>query len=340
MSVAAVREDGPRGEAGPAPLLKVRDLSVSFGRLTVVDGVSFEVAEGRTLAIVGESGCGKSVSALALTRLLPRGARADVSELTLAGEDLANASEQRMEALRGSAIGMIFQEPMTALNPVITIGTQIVETLMRHERLPRRAARERAQNLLTRVGIPDAAQRLDEYPHQLSGGMRQRVMIAIAIACGPKLLIADEPTTALDVTIQAQILELLRTLQAELGMALVLITHDLGVVSAVADDVVVMYAGRIVEEAPAETLFRKPCHPYTRGLIASLPPADADLPRLQAIPGIVPPPSAWPPGCRFAPRCAYAADVCRSAMPPLAPAPSGGRAACVRLDVVLAEEMA
>jgi len=324
---------------GPAqePLLEVRDLTVAFGALTVVDGVSFSVEAGKTLAVVGESGCGKSITALALTQLLPRGARAEASRLSLAGEDLARAGRARIEALRGSAIGMIFQEPMTALNPVITIGTQITETLVRHEQLSRRAARERARELLVRVGIPDAAARLDEFPHQLSGGMRQRVMIAIAIACGPKLLIADEPTTALDVTIQAQILELLRALQAELGMALVLITHDLGVVSAVADDVVVMYAGRIVEEAPAEALFRRPSHPYTRGLIASLPPADADRARLEAIPGVVPAPSMWPTGCRFAPRCGFAVARCTEAPPVLAPAPSGGRAACIRLDDVLAE---
>ena len=337
MSGAAATTGEAGAAHGGAPLLDVRDLSVSFGRVRIVDRVSFSVGAGETLAIVGESGCGKSMTALALAGLLPKGARAAASRLCLGRENLFAASKRRMQALRGSAIGMIFQEPMTALNPVLTIGTQIAETIVRHERLPRRAARERARDLLARVGIPDAGQRLDDFPHQLSGGMRQRVMIAIAIACGPKLLIADEPTTALDVTIQAQILELLRALQEESGMALVLITHDLGVVSAVADRVAVMYAGRIAETAPADALFELPCHPYTRGLIASLPPADEDRERLDAIPGSVPGPLDWPEGCRFAPRCDFAIAACRADQPILRPVPSGGEAACIRVETVLRE---
>ncbi len=338
MTVAEATAEADRADLGADHVLDVRDLSVSVGKLRVVDRISFSVDAGETLAIVGESGCGKSMTALALARLLPKGGRASAARLALEGEDLFAASDARMRTLRGSTIGMIFQEPMTALNPVLTIGTQIAETIVRHERLSRRAARERARELLNRVGIPDAAQRLDDFPHQLSGGMRQRVMIAIAIACGPKLLIADEPTTALDVTIQAQILELLRALQEELGMALVLITHDLGVVSAVADKVAVMYAGRLVETASAEALFRLPSHPYTRGLIASLPPADEDRERLDAIPGSVPGPADWPEGCRFAPRCDFAIEACRAEQPALRPVPSGGEAACIRVETVLAED--
>ena len=335
------RPDLARGaEHGPrpgAPLLSVRGLSVAFGGVEVVDSISFEVDRGEVLGVVGESGCGKSVTALALMGLLPKMAHLEAETLRLDGEDLLGAREARLRALRGATMSMIFQEPMTALNPVLTIGGQIVETIRKHDRFSRRAARERAVEMLARVGIPGPAERMGDFPHQLSGGMRQRVMIAMAIACNPKLLIADEPTTALDVTIQAQILELLRGLQEELGMGIVMITHDLGVVSSFSDRVVVMYAGRIVEAATAASIFERPAHPYTRGLLASLPSTEEDRPRLSAIPGTVPPPFAFPSGCRFRPRCAHAAPRCAEVVPPLEPVGTGHRAACIRLEAVALE---
>jgi peptide/nickel transport system ATP-binding protein len=316
-------------------LLEVRDLRTQFvmpqGPVTVVDRVSFDLAAGETLAVVGESGCGKSVTALSLLRILPEPqGRVVGGSVRLDGRDLLGLSEDDMRGVRGDAIAMIFQEPMTSLNPVRTIGDQIIEALRAHRALSRRDAREQSVELLTRVRIPDARKRLDEYPHRLSGGMRQRVMIAMALACRPKLLIADEPTTALDVTIQAQILSLLRHLQEELGMAIMLITHNLGVVASMASRVVVMYAGRIVEEAPVDDLFAWPLHPYTEGLLGATPRLDIGVAphRLADIPGIVPPLDALPPGCAFAPRCPRVMDVCRTERPPLLPTGAGRRAAC------------
>jgi peptide/nickel transport system ATP-binding protein len=312
------------------PLLDVAGLSVAFGGLTVVDRVTLQLHHGEVLGIVGESGSGKSVTAQATMGLLPPSARVTAERLDLMGEALLGAGERRMQQLRGAAMSMIFQEPMTALNPVLTIGRQIGETLLRHRVVPASGVRERAAELLSRVGIPSPREKLDEYPHQLSGGMRQRVMIAIAIACHPRILFADEPTTALDVTIQAQILELLRELQQEYRMGIVLISHDLGVVSSFADRVAVMYAGRIVEDAPAAEIFARPAHPYTRGLIDSRPSATHDLARLQAIPGTVPPAFDLPSGCRFRTRCEYASEACAQDDPPRAVIGPGHGAACIR----------
>ncbi|QCP88350.1 ABC transporter ATP-binding protein (plasmid) [Cereibacter sphaeroides] len=320
--------------AGPAPLLEVADLSVRIGGVPIIDKVSMTLREGEVVGLVGESGSGKSVSSLAIMRLLPKEAEITASRLRLLGEDLLQASERRYEQLRGSAIAMIFQEPMTALNPVLTVGEQIIETVIRHEGVGRRVARARAIDALGRVGIPASAQRVDDYPHQMSGGMRQRAMIAVALACQPRVLIADEPTTALDVTIQAQILELLQDLQEEYRMGTVMITHDLGVVSSFADRVMIMYSGRVIEEAPAGAAFDAPRHPYTRGLLASIPSSEVDTDRLYAIPGTVPPAFDPPPGCRFEPRCAHAAAGCRLAQPALLACGPDHRAACLRLDEI------
>ena len=298
------------------PLLSVRDLRAWFftdqGVARAVDGVSFDVRAGETLGIVGESGCGKTVTSLAMLGLLPEppARLMDGSSVRLHGEELVGATESRMRALRGNEISMIFQEPMSSLNPVYTVGDQIAETLRLHRALDRRAARAEAIRLLDEVGIPEPAQRVDEYPHQLSGGMRQRVMIAMAIACEPRILIADEPTTALDVTIQAQILELLAGLRRAHGMAVLLITHDLGVVAEVCDRVVVMYAGQVVESGSVQDIFTRPAHPYTRGLLASLPSIGGPGGRLAPIPGTVPSPLFWPDGCRFRARCGSAGDGC------------------------------
>lgn len=324
------REGAKAAPDTEAPLLEVRDLRISFGSLPVVDGVSFTLREGEVVGIVGESGSGKSVSALALMRLLPSHARISAARLRFMGEDLLTASERRYEALRGAAIAMIFQEPMTALNPVLTVGEQIIETIRRHDGVSRRLARQRALDALKRVGIPAAAQRIDEYPHQMSGGMRQRAMIAMALACNPRVLIADEPTTALDVTIQAQILELLQDLQEEYRMGTIMITHDLGVVSSFTDRVMIMYAGQVVEDASAEQAFTRPGHPYTEGLLASIPSSETDTERLYAIPGTVPPPFDLPPGCRFEPRCAQAKEPCRQGRPVLMPCGDDHLAACIR----------
>jgi oligopeptide/dipeptide ABC transporter ATP-binding protein len=299
------------------PLLRVRDLRTWFhtddGIVRAVDGVSFDVRRGETVGIVGESGCGKSVTALSIMGLVARPAgRIEAGSLIeLHGneepENLATAPEVRMRRVRGNDIGMIFQEPMTSLNPVFRVGDQIGESLRKHRGLPAAEARNRAVELLDLVGIPDPAQRVDEYPHQLSGGMRQRVMIAMALACDPKLLIADEPTTALDVTIQAQILELLQRLQEELGMAIILITHDMGVVAETCDRVVVMYAGQVVEEGPVDDIFHDPRHPYTQGLLGSIPSVDRRVGRLTVIPGLVPSPTDWPTGMPL--RCALPVRV-------------------------------
>lgn len=305
------------------PLLSVRSLTTAFqtdrGLLRAVDEVSFDVPAGTTLAVVGESGCGKSVTALSILRLIPSPpGRIMGGEIRFQGRNLLDLDERTMRGLRGSQISMIFQEPMTSLNPVYSIGSQIVEAIRIHRPVSRREARTEAVRLLELVGIPSPAERIDAYPHQLSGGMRQRVMIAMALSCGPSLLLADEPTTALDVTIQAQILDLLRRLQAELGMSILFITHDLGVVAEFAREVVVMYAGRVVETGPTGPIFADPLHPYTRGLLASVPPLNGGRPlgseppqrhsrrprRLTTIEGMVPDLAQLPPGCRFRDRCA------------------------------------
>ncbi len=316
------------------PLLSVRNLRVAFdtprGRVVAVDGVSFDLAAGETLGIVGESGCGKSVTALSILRLAGKEARILGGSIRFAGREIASLPDAEMRGLRGGEIGMVFQEPMTSLNPVFSAGEQIAEPLMIHAGLSRRAAYARATELLGMVGIPMPERRVHAYPHEMSGGMRQRVMIAIALACRPKLLLADEPTTALDVTVQAQILDLLRDLQRETGTAIVLITHDLGVVAEFARRVVVMYAGRVVETAPVADLFRQPGHPYTEGLLASIPPLDDDVVRLRTIEGMVPSPLAMPRGCRFAARCPHVRPACETTDPHLLPLGPGHEAACIR----------
>ncbi len=320
------------------PLLEVRDLRTYFdtegGLYRAVDGVSFSLAPGRTLGIVGESGCGKSVTALSVMGLVqePPGRRAG-GEILFEGEDLLRKSRSAMEDLRGSAIGMIFQEPMTSLNPVYRVGDQIAEGLRRHRGLSRQAARERALAMLRLVRIPSPETRIDAYPHEMSGGMRQRVMIAMALACEPKLLIADEPTTALDVTIQAQILDLMRDLRARTGTAIILITHDLGVIAEMADEVAVMYAGKIVERADVATLFSDAQHPYMLGLLASVPRLDQESRRLSTIAGMVPTPDRMPAGCRFAPRCALADERCRNEEPVLRALKPGHLVACWKAPV-------
>ena len=303
-------------------VLDVRDLKTHFktdrGFYRAVDGVSFSVAKGRTLGIVGESGCGKSVTSLSIMGLVPEppGIRAG-GQILFEGRDLLACSRAEMEEVRGAKIAMIFQEPMTSLNPVYRVGDQIVEGLLRHRDMSRAQARARAIEMLRLVRIPAPETRVDSYPHEMSGGMRQRVMIALALACDPQVLIADEPTTALDVTIQAQILELMRDLQKRLSAAIILITHDLGVIAETADDVVVMYAGKVVERADVKALFSDAQHPYTLGLLASIPRLDTDRNRLQTIEGMVPAPDAMPAGCRFAPRCTLATPQCREQEPPL-----------------------
>jgi len=304
--------------ASGTALLRVRDLKTYFvtehgtGTARAVDDVSFDLYPGETLGIVGESGCGKTVTSLSILRLVPEppGHILPGSVIEFEGRNLLAIPAAELRAVRGNQIAMIFQEPMTSLNPVFTIGDQIAEAAIIHQHLSRSAARAKAIDMLRLVGIPDPEERVDHYPHQLSGGMRQRVMIAMALVCNPKVLIADEPTTALDVTIQAQILELLDNLQKQFGMAVLLITHDLGVVAGHTDRVVVMYAGRVVETAPTERLFDAPTHPYTEGLLAAIPRVDAPRAQLHAIPGQVPAATAWPSGCRFRPRCPYAWEKC------------------------------
>ncbi len=344
----ASREERGAGSGAAAagtdsPILAVRDLRTRFhtdeGTARAVDGVSFEIEAGRVLALVGESGCGKSVTALSILRLLPEPpAEIAGGEVLWRGRDLLRLPARAMRAIRGKEISIVFQEPMTSLNPVLRTGDQVAEAILAHERVGRRVARRRAEELLERVGIPDARRRYDDYPHQMSGGMKQRVMIAMALACGPSLLIADEPTTALDVTIQAQILELLATLAEASGLAVLLITHNLGVVAELADEVAVMYAGKIVERASVEELFREPLHPYTVGLFRSLPRAlghggEAAAPRgrLEAIPGIVPSPTEWPSGCRFRTRCSLATGECATDEPELREVEPGHRVACIKV---------
>jgi oligopeptide/dipeptide ABC transporter ATP-binding protein len=323
----------PAGE----PLLRVQDLRTYFhigGAVArAVDGVSFDIRAGETVGMVGESGCGKSVTALSLLRLVDPPGRIEAgSRIEFEGRDLLSLDEEGIRRIRGNRIAMVFQEPMTALNPVFTIGDQVAEVARVHARASRRAAWERAVEMLNLVGIPDPRERAKTYPHQLSGGMRQRVLIAMALVMNPSLLIADEPTTALDVTIQAQILELLADLQQRLGLAVLLITHDLGVVAEVTSRVLVMYGGQIVERAPVRELFRDPRHPYTRGLLAAMPRLGRQRERLAVIPGTVPPPTHWPTGCRFRDRCAFAWQRCAEEPPPGYPVSAGHDARCHLVD--------
>ena len=313
-------------------LLDVRDLSVEFpltgGSIRPVDGVSFSVDKGEILALVGESGCGKSLTALALLQLVPPPGRVAGGSVRLGGLEVTSLRGEALRAVRGRRIGMVFQDPLTSLNPVLTVGAQVAEGLVAHGMMDEPEARRRAVELLQEVGVADAEARAQAYPHQLSGGMRQRVGIAIALAAEPELLIADEPTTALDVTVQAQILELIDGLRKRRGMGVLLITHDLGVVAGRADRVAVMYAGQVVEQAPTPRLFAAPAHPYTRGLLASVPRLSGERKRLAPIPGTVPPPAQWPPACRFEPRCGERFAKCATDAPPLLPAGPGHTTRC------------
>jgi len=306
-------------------LLEVDDLKTYFktddGIVKAVDGVSFSLDEGKTLGIVGESGCGKSVTCLTIMGLNPKRSASSEGTALFRGEDLLSASNSRLREIRGNDIAMIFQDPMTSLNPVHKIGDQIIEAILLHKDVSKKEARNRALEVLKEVGIPRAERRIDDYPHQFSGGMRQRVMIAMALVNEPSLLIADEPTTALDVTTQAQILDLMHKLQRDYGTAIIMITHDLGVVAEIADEVVVMYAARVAEKAPVNELFAQPLHPYTWGLLGSLPRLGAEVDRLVQIPGTPPSLLSPPPGCRFNPRCPYVFDRCRTELPELIPAP-------------------
>ncbi len=315
------------------PLLRVENLRTYFhtpaGVARAVDGVSFSIARGETVGVVGESGCGKSVTALSLLRLIQEPGRIEAgSHIWFEGRDLLALGAEEMRQVRGNRIAMVFQEPMTALNPVFTVGDQVAEVARVHTGASRKAAWERAVEMLSLVGIPAPRERAGNYPHQLSGGMRQRVLIAMALVMNPALLIADEPTTALDVTIQAQILELLARVQQEFGTAILLITHDLGVVAESTSRVVVMYGGQVVEEAPVRTLFAEPSHPYTKGLMQAMPRVGMSRERLATIPGSVPPPTAWPSGCRFRDRCSHAWDRCAAEAPALVPVAEGHAARC------------
>jgi oligopeptide/dipeptide ABC transporter ATP-binding protein len=318
-----------------AALLDVKGLTTVFdtddGEVRAVDGVDFSLERGRTLGIVGESGCGKSVTALSIMGLVPRPpGRIVAGEVRFEGEDLLKLPPARLRELRGARLSMIFQEPMTSLNPAFTVGDQVAEALLRHGSTGRKEAKDQAIEMLRRVRIPSPERRARDYPHRLSGGMRQRVMIAMALACNPRLLIADEPTTALDVTIQAQILELMRALRSELGTAIILITHDLGVIAELADDVIVMYAGQVVERCAVDSLFAEPHHPYTIGLLGSIPRLDLEQRRLSAIEGTVPDAAAMPAGCRFHSRCPFAVERCFKEIPPLAEIKENHFAACWR----------
>ena len=324
---------GERGDHLAEKLVDVRNLKTYFftedGTVPAVDDVSFHINRGETLGVVGESGCGKSVTSLSIMRLIPNPPGKIVGgEMYFEGESLLEKSDPEMRKIRGNDISMIFQEPMTSLNPVYTVGDQIAEAVELHQGLSHQEAIEKAVDMLKLVGIPSPEQRVHEYPHQLSGGMRQRVMIGMALSCNPKLLIADEPTTALDVTIQAQILELMKGLKQDLGAAIMLITHDLGVIAEMAERVIVMYAGKIVEEADVFSLFKNPLHPYTEGLLSSIPKLDAPKGRLHVIEGVVPNPLNMPQGCRFNPRCPHAMDKCREEEPPLVDVGDGRYSAC------------
>ena len=319
------------------PILRVRGLTSTFrtdaGVFPAVDDVSFDVAPGEVLGIVGESGSGKSVTALSILGLLPDPpGRVASGSIRFEGREIVGLPRKALQALRGPSIGMVFQEPMTSLNPVFRVGDQIMETIRAHEAISKADARKRAISLMDRVGIAAPERRLDDFPHQLSGGMRQRVMIAIALACSPRLLLADEPTTALDVTIQAQLLDLLRDIQRDTGMAVVIITHNMGVIAEFADRVLVMYAGRVAEQGAVDTVFTHPRHPYTVGLLRSTPRLDRDEARLTTIPGVLPQLSDTMPGCRFAPRCARRTDVCVLSKPPLLDVGAGQQAACFHWD--------
>ena len=319
-------------------VLRVRGLHTSFPvageRVSVVDGLDLDLAAGEVLALVGESGCGKSLTALSVLRLVPRPGRIEAEEISLCGHDVLGLPVKEMRGIRGKIASMIFQEPMTSLNPVQRVGDQVIEAIRLHERVSHAAARARVVELFESVRIPDASDRVDAYPHELSGGLKQRVMIAMALSLRPKLLIADEPTTALDVTIQAQILELMRELQRESDTAILLITHDLGVVNELADRIAVMYAGRVVEEASRETLLAGARHPYTQGLLRSIPSLAVRGERLAEIAGVVPRPEEWPAGCRFSTRCSRVEERCRAEMPELLPLEPGHTSRCL----VVAEE--
>lgn len=316
------------------PLLRVRDVAIDFitefGWLNVVDGVSFDIGHRETVGLIGESGCGKSVTAMSIMGLIgsPSG-RISRGSVSLEGRELVGLSERELSDIRGQRIAMVFQEPMTAIDPAFTIGAQLIEVLRRHTRVTKKQARGMAIDLLARVGISDPKRRVDDYPHRLSGGMRQRVLIAMALSCEPDLLIADEPTTALDVTVQAQVLELLNGLQEELGMAVLLVTHDLGVVAETCDRVIVMYAGEVVEQAHSSVLFPQPKHPYTSAMLACLPGLRPDEP-LDPIPGIVPARHALPPGCLYAPRCEHVREICRDRHPDLVADDDGRLNRCLR----------
>ncbi|HVZ39605.1 MAG TPA: ABC transporter ATP-binding protein [Candidatus Kapabacteria bacterium] len=326
-----------------AKLLEVKNLRTYFytddGVARSVDGVSYEVDRGETLGVVGESGCGKSVTALSIMRLIPQPPGKIVSgEILYNGKNILDLPEEQMRTIRGNQISMIFQEPMTSLNPVFTVGQQIDEAVLLHQKVSKAEARNRSIEMLRRVGIPAPEQRYGEYPHQLSGGMRQRVMIAMSLSCNPDLLIADEPTTALDVTVQAQILELIKELQEEFGMGMIMITHDLGVIAEVSKRVAVMYAAKIVEYASADDVFYKARHPYTIGLLKSIPRLGQHKTRLVTIEGTVPAPTNFPVGCHFCTRCAYADELCRSDEPPLVEIETGHSVACWHIDRVMADE--
>ena len=314
------------------PLLEIGDLSTSFPvegkRVAVVDEVSLSLAPGEVLALVGESGCGKSVTALSIMRLVPKPGRVESGSIRLEGTELLQLSVPEMRQIRGGQISMIFQEPMTSLNPVITCGAQVVEAIRLHEKVSRSSARERTVEFFKQVGIPDPAQRFKAYPHQLSGGLKQRVMIAMALSMRPKLLIADEPTTALDVTIQAQILKLMRELQQQMHASILLITHNLGVVNELSDRVAVMYAGKVVELGSRQAVLARPQHPYTQGLLAAMPARARSAEPLHEIEGVVPPPAQWPQGCRFCTRCPEVLDVCREEPPPLVALEGSHRTYC------------
>lgn len=313
-------------------LLEVRNLYTAFdtaaGKVSAVRGISFDVKKGESLGIVGESGCGKSVSMLSVMRLLEDNARMKAEAIRLDGEDLLGKTNQEMRKVQGNEIGMIFQDPMTSLNPLFTVGEQIRNPLMRHKKMKRKEADEKARSLLEMVGIPSPEKRLNQYPHELSGGMRQRVMIAIALCCGPKLLIADEPTTALDVTIQAQILELMQDLQKKLGMAIIMVTHDLGVIAELCDEIIVLYGGRVCERGTAEDIFYRPRHEYTKGLLRSIPNVDRIGEKLIPIPGTPINLLNMPRGCAFCPRCENAMKICIEQVPPEMQMPDGHYAAC------------
>jgi oligopeptide/dipeptide ABC transporter ATP-binding protein len=335
MTAATDCEFSPVLRKEDAPLLRVENLSVAFhsrnGLVRAVEDVSFEVPAGKVLGIVGESGSGKSVTALSLLRLIP----SEIAEISsgsvwFGGRDLTKLPERELRRVRGREIAMIFQEPMTSLNPIASVGTQLREPMQLHLGMKAAEASRRAEELLDLVGIPQPRKRMAQYPHELSGGMRQRVMIAMALSCEPKLLIADEPTTALDVTTQAQILDLLRSLQSRLGLSIILITHDLGVVAQFADNVQVMYAGRAIEQASVSEIFRQPAHPYTEGLLKIVADLEAECERLSSIEGTVPAPHELPPGCAFAPRCPQSDTACIVSPPPLSPISPGRRCACLR----------